>query len=187
MGSFMEAQISSQTLTRRQSLKWVAFALGGIAVGSTAAWASPDNGVLHNAETIHQEPTFAASPSRIYQALTDSKQFQKVQLLSGAMKESDLMAKPAEISRVVGGPLLLFGGYITGRQIELVPGKRIVQVWRVGNWPSGVYSIVRFELTQNGGGTKLIFDHTGFPAGDGDHLASGWKEHYWEPLNKYLS
>jgi activator of HSP90 ATPase len=179
--------MSSRTMTRRQGLKVAALALSGIAVGSATAWATPDSGVLHNAEAIHQEPVFAASPGRIYQALTDAKQFQKVQLLSGAMKESDLMAKPAEIGREVGGPIVLFGGYITGRQIELLPGKRIVQVWRVGGWPSGVFSVVRFELTANGSGTKLVFDHTGFPAGAGDHLASGWIEHYWEPLNKYLS
>jgi len=35
--------------------------------------------------------------------------------------------------------------------------------------------------------TKIIFDHTGFPQGKGEHLADGWKANYWEPLEKYLS
>jgi activator of HSP90 ATPase len=69
----------------------------------------------------------------------------------------------------------------------LVPDQRIVQAWRAGSWQPGAYSIVRFELTDQGGTTKLVCDHTGFPAGTGDHLASGWKEHYWEPLQKFLA
>ena len=94
--------------------------------------------------------------------------------------------KPTEISREEGGAFAIFGGYITGRQIELVPAVRIVQAWRVGSWEPGVYSIVKFELTEQGGGTKIVFDHTGFPKGDGEHLASGWKAHYWEPLQEFL-
>jgi hypothetical protein len=29
--------------------------------------------------------------------------------------------------------------------------------------------------------------YTGFPKGEAEHLASGWQEHYWDPLAKYLS
>ena len=68
-----------------------------------------------------------------------------------------------------------------------VPDQRIVQAWRVVDWNPGVYSIVKFELNQQGSGTKLVFDHTGFPVGLAKHLADGWKEHYWEPLQKYLT
>jgi hypothetical protein len=56
----------------------------------------------------------------------------------------------------------------------------------VGNWDPGVYSIAKFELTEHRAGTKIVFDHTGFPKGDGEHLASGWKAHYWEPLQAFL-
>jgi len=57
----------------------------------------------------------------------------------------------------------------------------------VMSWDPGVYSIAKFELTEQGSGTKLIFDHTGFPADDGENLAAGWKAHYWESLEKYLA
>jgi activator of HSP90 ATPase len=80
----------------------------------------------------------------------------------------------------------LFGGYISGRHLELLPGERIVQAWRTGSWKPGEYSIVRFELREHGPGTKIIFDHLGFPQGQAEHLASGWKGNYWEPLQKYL-
>jgi hypothetical protein len=35
-------------------------------------------------------------------------------------------------------------------------------------------------------GTLITFDHTGFPATERDHLASGWYANYWEPMKKYL-
>jgi activator of HSP90 ATPase len=95
--------------------------------------------------------------------------------------------KPAEISREPGGRFALYGGFITGRQIELVPNTRVVQAWRAGDWPAGVYSIARFELVEQGSGSKIVFDHTGFPKGEAESLASGWNAHYWEPLAKVLA
>jgi len=165
----------------------VAIAVGSLAVGSRDSWAVDSDGLSHTAEAIHQETVFKATPQRIYDALTDAQQFQKVQLLSGTIKGIDLQANPAKISREPGGPFSIFGNYIIGRQLELVPDQRIVQAWREVSWDPGIYSIVRFELKEQGSGTKLIFDHNGFPAGSGEHLAVGWKAHYWEPLEKFLS
>lgn len=80
----------------------------------------------------------------------------------------------------------MFGGHIVGRNVELVPNQRIVQVWRVVDWPAGAYSIVRFEFKAEGASTHLVFDHTGFPEGLRDHLAAGWESNYWALLKKYL-
>ena len=93
----------------------------------------------------------------------------------------------SQISREAGGSFELFGGHITGRHIELVPDERIVQAWRAASWAPGDFSIARFVLEQQGTSTKLIFDHTGFPSGQGEHLATGWNVNYWAPLAKYLA
>ena len=175
-------------ITRRRAIAGAAMAVGGIALGSTQAWAAgADEEISHTAEAIHQEPVIKASRKRVYEALTDAKQFDKVIQLSGVMQSMHLGDKPAEISREVGGAFALFGGYITGRHVELLPDERIVQAWRAGSFPAGVYSIARFELVEQGSGTKIVFDHTGFPKGDAEVLASGWKAHYWEPLGKLLA
>src|SRR5208282_6506071 len=116
--------------TRRQAIVGVAMVFGGLTLGSTKSWAGADNEISHTAESIHQEPVFKANRKRVYEALTDSKQFDKVIQLSGVMQAMNLGDKPAEISREVGGTFTLFGGYITGRQVELVPNERIVQAWR---------------------------------------------------------
>jgi len=172
--------------TRRQVIAGVALAFGGIALGSPNAWAGTDEEISRTAEAIHQEPTIKASRKRVYEALTDAKQFDKVIQLSGVMQSMHLGGKPTDISRDMGGTFTLFGGYITGRHVELVPNERIVQAWRTGSWAPGVYSIAKFELVAQGSATKIVFDHTGFPKGDAETLASGWKAHYWEPLEKLL-
>src|SRR6266446_9413065 len=118
------------TPTRRQLIAGMALAFGGLTPGATEAWASTEEEISRTAEAIHQEPVFKASRKRVYEALTDAKQFDKVIQLSGVMQSMHLGDKPAEISREVGGAFTLFGGYITGRHIELVPNQRIVQAWR---------------------------------------------------------
>lgn len=174
--------------SRRRLLSGAAVAIGGMNLG-IRAWPWPDAGseVSHTAEAIHQEPVFKASRKHVYDALTISEQFQKVIDISGAVQAMSLGTKAAEISREAGGPFVLFGGYISGRQIELVPNQRIVQAWRVGSWNEGIFSIARFELVEQGDATKLVFDHTGFPIGDGQHLAEGWARNYWQPLAKFLA
>jgi activator of HSP90 ATPase len=174
--------------TRRQAILSAVMTFGGLALWSAEARAvKAEDEISHNAESIHQEAYFRAGPKRVYEALTNAKQFDSVVQLSAAMKSKVLGDKPTEIINEEGGAFVLFGGYITGRQIELLPSKRIVQAWRVGNWEPGVYSIAKFEFTEQGSGTKIVFGHTGFPKGLGEHLAAGWKSNYWEPLEKFLT
>lgn len=124
---------------------------------------------------IHQEVVLPASPDRVFETLISSAQFTEA-----------VGGRVAEISVAEGGAFSLFGGAIHGRQIEVVPGIRLVQAWRVKMWEPGVYSLVRFTLTAEGVGTKLVLDHAGFPDGQEEHLAAGWGANYWEPLTKYL-
>jgi activator of HSP90 ATPase len=172
-------------LTRRR----ITLAAAGIGLGglTTRARANAADEITHAAESIHQEPVFRANRKRVYEALIDPKQFAKIVELSGAMTAMSLPKAPVEIAQQAGGAFSLFGGHIVGRHIELVANVRIVQAWRTANWDAGVYSIARFEFKDEGAGTKILFDHTSFPAGQAQHLADGWKANYWRPLEKYLS
>jgi hypothetical protein len=69
--------------SRWQALVGVVGAFGGLALTSTGAWARAEDGISHTAESIHQEPVFTASPKRVYEALTDAKQFTR--LASGSL------------------------------------------------------------------------------------------------------
>ena len=125
---------------------------------------------------IHQEVTLPASPDRVYAVLTDSKLFTEA---TGG--------RQAEIGGGEGAAFSLFGGAIQGRHVELVTGQRIVQAWRPKPWPAGQYSLVRFTLTREGSGTKIVLDHTGYPDDQHDHLSAGWSANYFEPLAKFLA
>jgi activator of HSP90 ATPase len=172
---------------RRRSIMKAAAAGLGLTLAPGAARAAEESGVSRSAEAIHQEIRFPSPPRRVYAALTDAEQFQKIEELSAAMNSLDVHSHPATISRMPGGAFALFGGYIVGRQLELVGDQRIVQAWRVSKWEPGIFSIARFALTPAGGGTMLIFDHTGFPPGTAEHLAHGWHANYWDPMRKFLA
>jgi uncharacterized protein YndB with AHSA1/START domain len=120
--------------------------------------------------TIHQEVSFAASPSHVFRALVDPKRF------------AEMTGAPASGDGTEGAAFSAFGGHISGRHVEIVPDKRVVQVWRAKTWPEGVYSLVRFELAPEGSGTKLVFDHDAFPEEMKEHLAKGWQANYWDKL-----
>jgi activator of HSP90 ATPase len=176
---------AGRKLSRRQAMASAAVVCGGF-VGATGLRGSDglvaDQGAKESPckladsqrTSLRQEVDLAASPQRIYQILLDSKQF------------SAFTGAPAEIHSEAGGAFSLFGNAITGRNIELVPDQRIVQAWR-SNWDPGVYSVAKFELKAQGSHTHLMLDHTGFPERAFEHLNAGWKEHYWEPLKKFLA
>jgi activator of HSP90 ATPase len=166
---------------RRQFIVGTALVLGTLSVacaraqtGTQQAASTPSADTECKRTTLHQAVDLNATPDRIYEVLLDSKQFTA---FSGA---------PAQIDRSAGGTFSLFGNLVVGRNIELVPKVLIVQAWRPTDWTPGVYSLVKFELRALGSQTQVVLDHTGFPAGGIEHLNSGWKAHYWDPLRKYL-
>ena len=125
---------------------------------------------------IQQSETFNATAAEIYELLTDSARFSK--MTDGA---------PADIDASEGGSISMFGGMITGRTIEAVPNQRLVQAWRPQPWDDGVYSIVRFEITEDGDSTRVSLDHVGFPEDEGEHLAAGWHQNYWDKMRAALN
>jgi activator of HSP90 ATPase len=132
--------------------------------------------------TIHQSAYFKVAPAQVYGILLSSTEFS-----TSTKKSFDMFtASSAKIDPVVGGTFSLFDGHITGRILELVPDQRIVEAWRVVDWPAGVWSIARFDLSTEGGGTRLNFEHVGFPQGLKEHLSKGWQQHYWDAMTKYF-
>lgn len=154
---------------------------GNVAVAIT-------DGLSHASEAIHQELLFDSGPQRVYDALTSGKSFDAITRSS----DGDAMlkapgAKPTAINGEVGGTFTLFGGYVTGRNLEMLPAERLVQAWRAGSWKPGAFSIATFSFVKEGTKTRLLFDHRGFPDGEGASLAQGWHVHYWGPLTTFLS
>lgn len=176
------------THLNRRDLGSLAAGLAAAGIAGSAA-AKTASGISHTNAAIHQEILFKADAARVYQALTVAEQFDKVVQQSAAMNsamKASLGKTPTAIDARPGGAFALFGGYVTGRNLELVPNTLIVQAWRAGSWDAGLYSIAHFSLEDRGAAMRLVFDHAGFPNAEAVHLAEGWHENYWQPLAKVL-
>jgi activator of HSP90 ATPase len=123
---------------------------------------------------IHQTVTIKATPHEVYEALMDSK------------KHAAFTHSEARISRAVGGRISAYDNYIAGKNVKLIPDKKIVQDWRAVDWPEGYFSRVTFELAPVPEGTRLDFTHTGLPKGTEAEFTQGWIDNYWEPMKRYL-
>jgi activator of HSP90 ATPase len=94
----------------------------------------------------------------------------------------------AQIDAKPGGAFSTFKGLVAGWNLDLLPGRRIVQAWRLTEeFDPGVYSLVHFELEAIDHGTRITLDHTGFPEGHYDHLYDGWPKRYWDPLRRFVA
>ncbi len=127
-------------------------------------------------KTIKQKVKFAAPPKVVYQLLADSK------------LHSTVTRHTAKISRKVGGTFSAYSGYIKGINVDLVPGKRIVQAWRSREFPAGIFSMATFNLTPTkNGGTELVLIHRGVPKPLIAALEKGWRKSYWDLMKRYLA
>ena len=123
---------------------------------------------------VHHEVEFSVSPKEVYDAYLDSR------------RHARFTGQSAKMSRREGGKFTAGDAYISGTNVELIPGKRIVQAWRASEWPDGIYSILRFELKPKGKGTRMIVDHVGVPDKFRDGVDEGWYEFYWNPMKAYF-
>src|SRR5271168_148936 len=103
---------------------------------------------------LTQKVEFKATPHQIYEMLMDSK------------KHAMFTGEKADIIRKIGGKFRVYGKYISGINLDLVPDKRIVQKWRGADWPVNYFSVVIFNLEKSKKGTLLTFIQIGVPNND---------------------
>jgi activator of HSP90 ATPase len=98
-----------------------------------------------------------------------------------------MTGSPASISPIVGTQFDTWDGYIHGRNLELIPGRRIVQSWRTTDFKvDEPDSHIKITLEPVGDQTKLTLRHSNLPAG-GKKYEKGWFEAYFIPMEKYFS
>jgi len=126
-------------------------------------------------KTIKQRVKFKADPATIYDLLADSR------------KHSAIIGKPAVISTKIGGPFSIGGSDVTGINVDLVPGQRIVQAWRHRRFPEGVFSMaaVTLKATEDGG-TELVLTHRGVPKDLIPETEEAWRDQYWQRIKAHL-
>ena len=123
---------------------------------------------------IKQTVLFRVPPEKVYDALMDSK------------KHAAFTRDTAKIGKKVGERFTAYGGYAEGKNVEMIPAKKIVQSWRVSDWGEGHYSNVTFLFEETKEGTKMTFIQEGVPEESYEDIKQGWVDYYWEPMKKML-
>ncbi len=92
------------------------------------------------------------------------------------------------MSDEVGTDVSAWDGYITGRNLELVPGERIVQSWRTTEFEDEHEdSIITLILEELDDGTLLTLAHANVPDEQTSYELGGWEKHYFEPMKEYFA
>ncbi len=126
-------------------------------------------------KVITQKVTIPAPPAEVYDAFMDAR------------KHSTFTGGKATNDPKVGGKMSAWDGYITGKNLKLVEGKRIVQEWITTDWIAGYLpSTLDLTFTKKGNATELKMVHSDVPASMAASFADGWKEHYWTHLKNYF-
>ena len=86
----------------------------------------------------------------------------------------------------VGTLFSLWSGEITGKNIEIDPGQKLVQEWRSGDWKEDTISTVTFTLTEKDGYVEVTLVHEGIPEVAIPSIDDGWDAYYMEPLKAYV-
>ena len=125
-------------------------------------------------KTLEQTATFRASPTAVYEMLMDSQ------------KHTSLSGMKAEISQEVGGAFSVWSGHLTGFNLVLKPGEKIVQAWRATGWWPDHYSVAIFDIQKTTSGSRLKFTQIGIPPNRYSGHYRGWIETYWTPMKELL-
>ena len=115
-----------------------------------------------------------ATPEEIYTAWLSSE------------GHSDMTGSSASVSALVGGEFDAWDGYIHGKNLELIPGRRIVQSWRTSEFSTDEPdSLIEITLEPIGNQTRLTLRHTNLPP-HGTQYEQGWVESYFDPMQEYF-
>lgn len=124
--------------------------------------------------------SFTPPPKVLYETLLDTDR------IRGAT------ASDANMSKEVGGKIMMFSGSVEGENMKLVPytdseGKAtIVWKWRFNTWQPGHFSTVTIDLIEKDGGTTLELKQTGVPEEEAERTEKGWKGLLFERLKAML-
>ncbi|CRK11843.1 hypothetical protein BN1723_017256, partial [Verticillium longisporum] len=129
-----------------------------------------NNGGVVNTVTLNETTEFRTSADQLYETFTDPGRIAAFtrappKVFEGAKK---------------GGKFELFDGNVSGEYLELESPKRIVQSWRLKQWPAGHFSKLNIEFDQNDIDhvTLMRVSWTGVPVGQEDVTKRNWEEYY---------
>lgn len=130
------------------------------------------------AKTITQKIVFKnAKAGALYDMFLNAKQHSAI---TGG--------NPAKISAKEGSSFSVHGGYVVGKNLQLIKGKLIVQSWFGSDWDRAeLDSIFILRFDQQGKDAILHMTHANVPDKNADGIKKGWTDYYWSPWKKLMS
>jgi activator of HSP90 ATPase len=131
---------------------------------------STGKGPVVNVTSINDEVEFRTTAEELYKTFTDADR------LAAFTRSKPLVFEGAQ----QGGKFELFGGNVSGVYDVLEPPAKIVQKWRLAQWPQGHYATlnIRFEQNDMDGVTIMKVDFAGVPVGQEEVTKRNWGEYY---------
>jgi activator of HSP90 ATPase len=115
-----------------------------------------------------------ASPEEIYHAWLDS------------YEHSQMTGSPAQVMPQEGAEFTAWDGYISGKNVELVPPNRICQAWRTSEFAdSDPDSLLEVIMEPTDGGTRVTIRHSNLPS-DSEQYVQGWVDYYFAPMKVFF-
>lgn len=149
---------------------------GAQATKATTTTTQSNAGSVVNTTTVTDNEEFRTTAEELYKTFTDP---QRIAAFTRAPPKVFEGAKK-------GGRFELFGGNVSGEYLELEEPKKIVQSWRLDQWPAGHYSKLSIEFDQNDVDhvTVMRVEWTGVPIGQEEPTKQNWLEYYVRSIKR---
>ena len=134
------------------------------------------SGSFVNTTTVTDSEELRTSAEQLYQTFTDP---QRIAAFTRAPPKVFEGAKK-------GGKFELFDGNVSGEYLELEEPTKIVQSWRLKQWPEAHFSRLQINFDQNDvdGVTVMRVSWTGVPVGQEEVTKRNWGEYYVRSIKK---
>ncbi|KAF8244228.1 hypothetical protein K440DRAFT_610494 [Wilcoxina mikolae CBS 423.85] len=124
-------------------------------------------GTVINTVTLNETYEFNTSAEQLYLTFVDP---QRVTAFT--------RAPPGQFEPKEGGKFSLFGGNVEGAFKVLETNKKIVQDWRLGDWPKGHFSTLTLVFDQGTDSTNLRLTWNGVPVGQDEVTKRNFEDYY---------
>ena len=126
---------------------------------------------------IEQTINFSVPASEIYLAYLDEN-------LHSVITNSE-----AIINAKKGGRMSAYDGYISGKFLDLVQDKLIIQTWKAEEekWGNKDFSILTLQYEGNSNSCTVTMIHEGFPIELLKNFEEGWNQHYWKLFHDFFN
>jgi len=126
--------------------------------------------------TLTMAVDLPCSAARLYRMYLDPKQ------------HAAITCAPVKIAARAGAPFRAFGGALTGKVLQVVPNRLIVQSWRSTHFgKSDLDSTLILAFFSHDSGTRIELTHVNVADVDFAGVSEGWSKYYWIPWREYLN